>query len=106
MVTRPPKRNSNFQQLNDQTPPIYPRKSTIHSSPEQEEDLSYNEARKVFLKLYSFGFELGLCEQALEESIADSKGLSLSEAALKWACQIDQKQPARNIFCMLSLQLL
>ena len=102
MVTRPPKRNSNFlPQTPNQAPPINSHTSVKQTPLDQEENLSYKEARKVFLKLYSLGFELGLCEQALEESIADNQGLSLGEAALKRACQIDPKQVSRNIYCVI-----
>lgn len=65
--------------------------------------VTYNQARKVFLKLFALGFDLPTCEQALEYGLAPrlNEDETLAESALKYAIECTQRSEARNIHCII-----
>jgi hypothetical protein len=70
--------------------------------------VTYNQARKVFLKLYALGFDLQTSERALEYGLAPrlNQDETLAESALKYAIECTQRSEARNIHCNICLLLL
>ena len=66
-----------------------------------KKSVSYEEAKKAFMKLDSYGFDSDTCEKALEYAIASRPNyMNILGASLKRAVQLSLTRKARNIECI------
>lgn len=61
---------------------------------------SYNELKKMFLKLVSLEFDVEICKEAFSECMSSNvKRLHFSQETLKRAIEMTPKAYARNVMC-------